>query len=72
MIDAAYFRLCYTSCFKYQGIQAFRMDQIKVFFCYCALNKSTKVKHFRLDKKMGCKTCLNSSRNSRWDLLGGL
>ena len=25
MIDATYCRLCYTSCFKYQGIKAFRM-----------------------------------------------
>ena len=31
MIDATYCRLSYASCLKYQGIKAFRMDQIEVY-----------------------------------------
>ena len=43
MINATYCRLSYTSCVKYQGIKAFRMNQIEIFFCYSALDNVSRL-----------------------------
>ena len=66
-----------ASCFENQRIKTFCQIKLRYSFAIVLLTgvlmlKSSKIRHFFLDKKTECRTFPNSSIKSRWDPLGGL